>query len=187
MNVLISTVCNPDDRKTVAAIRALAAEGARVFVASDRFQGGAYWSRFLEKCYRVPNPATDQQRHVDALLEVILEAGIDVVLPTEDVTTQPLSKYQDCFPGHVRFVVPSETSLRIACDKQRTLGVASDVGVRVPKTVCPSNVEELREVAGGLSYPAVVKPVEGSGAFGLWFAKSPDELIRGWDLRRPGP
>ncbi len=185
MNVLVSTLCAADDRKTLAVVRSLAAHGARVYVAGDQFHGQAYWSRFAAGRVRLPHPVEDEAGYARQLIQAARDLRLDVVIPTRVATTQALANRAAELEPYIRFAVPSPESQRIAANKLLTIRRAEQAGVRVPRTECPGSAEDLERVAEQLSYPAAIKPVRGEGGIGFWAAPSRRELLARW--RDPQP
>jgi len=169
MRVLVASASTADDRKTLAAVRALGQAGVHVSVGGDRFVSDPFRSRFCRKRVRYPNPAEDMEQFVRALRE---RGDHDVLLPLCDYTTVPVSYY-----GIKRAPVPAYESLSVAHDKEQLLQLARSIGLGVPETHCPHDEDEVRGLAPHLRYPCVLKPRKGAAAIGVRYPDSPDELV----------
>ena len=180
MKVLVNTRCVPDDRKTLSVVRSLGRRGADVFVAGEGFRGQAFRSRHVRGRYRLPASTEDARAYWEALERLLATERFDVVIPTYVETTEPLSCHRGSLEQTVGLAVPEENSLRTAMDKWLTLRLAEELGIRTPRTRCPGTSEELDRAAAELAYPVVVKPREGTGAIGLWYADSARALLDGW-------
>ncbi|WP_299532074.1 acetyl-CoA carboxylase biotin carboxylase subunit family protein [uncultured Streptomyces sp.] len=69
-----------------------------------------------------------------------------------------------------------ETAATNCRDKWRTRTVLSEAGLPVPRFMLATTVEEAIEAAEGIGYPAVVKPRDGAGAFGVRCCRDEREL-----------
>ena len=59
MKVLVATEHTVDDRKTLAAVRAVARAGAELIVGSDSRWSPPLWSRYSNRRVYYPSPVTD--------------------------------------------------------------------------------------------------------------------------------
>jgi predicted ATP-grasp superfamily ATP-dependent carboligase len=83
-----------------------------------------------------------------------------VLIASSDATLALVRRYRERLEQRTSIALAREPALGIAINKERTLEVARQLGLRVPKGV---NVKEVSEVAQALSsigLPAVVKPAE---------------------------
>jgi len=169
MRVLVATSSSADDRKTLAAVRALGRSGAWVAVGADQALCAPAFSRYCARRVRYPNPAAEGAAFVDALLSEVSRGGYDVLLPLCDYTTMLASRHEGELRSHVGLAVPAYAALAQAHDKVRALRVARRAGVRTPATHAPRDVEAARALADAVSYPCVVKLRRGAGGVGLRF------------------
>jgi len=179
---LVATVCPPDDRSALAAVRSLGKEGMKVWVGGQNRFGQAFHSRFAAGHFSYPHPAAGYENFIQRLISGVRRCGIDVVLPISDYIVEALSLYRDRMFGVAAFAIPPQEALALARDKLVTLQRARSLGIRCPETDCPSSPAELKEVADRLEYPVVVKPRKTMGALGLWFASSAEELLSRYRL-----
>ncbi|MDZ7637537.1 MAG: ATP-grasp domain-containing protein [Bryobacterales bacterium] len=178
--VLLATTVVPDDRKTLACARALAEAGIWVAVGGDALLGQAYWSRSVRLRLQYPHPSVDGEGFLAALNQHVERHEIDVVLPMNDSVTLAVSRMKDRLPRGVHTALPCPDAVEIAADKAKTLALAAQLGIEVPKTFAPQSGEELYAIAGRIGYPCVLKPNCGSGAIGLSFPANSRELAESW-------
>mgnify|MGYP000424569071 CR=1 FL=1 len=183
MNVLLLTTCTPDDRKPVCFSRELARAGATVGIAGDRHVGEAFYSRYLSRRHLCTHPAASLDGFISDLNRHIERYRYDVVLPMNDYTTVGLCLRRGALAGGVATVLPDYETLDITRDKQRTLAVASELGLDVPKSIAPSDEDELLKAGDSAGYPCVLKLRRGAGAVGCRVVRSREELVAAW--RRP--
>lgn len=67
--------------------------------------------------------------------------------------------------------------------KPEILKIARRLGIGVPETWCPSNLDEVRELSESIRYPCVIKYKRGTGSVGLRYARSPTELLQRYQVR----
>ncbi len=177
MKVLVATTCLPDDRKTLAIVRALGRVGATVDVAGDRLLGQAFHSKYVRSRLCCPHPGRDMGGFIEWLIDRLGHGSYDVALPTSDATTIALTRHRDELTPLVHLALPSSGDHALACDKLALVERARALGIPVPTTHCPADEAELLSLADRIRYPCVVKLRRGSGGIGLRFADGPDELI----------
>ena len=166
MRVLVATAGSADDRKALATVEALGKAGVHVSVGSDNIDAESLRSPYCRERVAYASPAEEMDRFVAAVRE---RDEHDVLLPLCDYTTVPVSYY-----GIKRTPVPAYESLSVAHDKQQLLRLAQSVGLKVPATHCPRDVDEVRSLAADLRYPCVLIPRMGSAEIGVHYPESPD-------------
>ncbi|MBZ5609592.1 MAG: ATP-grasp domain-containing protein [Acidobacteriia bacterium] len=184
MRVLLATTCVPDDRKTLAAVRALAGVAA-VTVGSDRFLGEAYYSRFGDGRVRYPHPAKGVAAFVETLASQLRRLPHDVLLPMGDYACVAISQRAATLEALTRLVTPAYEALEISRDKEETGKLARRLGLQTPETHCPKDEAELRALAAQIRYPCVVKLRRGAGAVGMSIAQNAPDLLRRFAAPRP--
>ncbi|MBM3788737.1 MAG: hypothetical protein FJW35_00135 [Acidobacteria bacterium] len=184
MKALVATVCTPDDRSALAAVRALAAEGAQAYAGGTRPLGQAFHSRHAAGRVRYPHPAQGDEAFIGRLADECRRLGIDVVLPTSDYVIESMSRRRDLLADVVSFTLPPADGLAVARDKQRTVELARSLGLDTPVTACPADADELRRAAAQFRFPVVVKPRKSLGAVGFQLVLSKDELLDGYGRSR---
>jgi predicted ATP-grasp superfamily ATP-dependent carboligase len=76
-----------------------------------------------------------------------------------------------------RLEVADVAQIEFAADKKRTRELALKLGLNAPLSIYPSSMEEVRELAGKLKYPVVLKPSRESLPKGVRIVKSQKEFI----------
>lgn len=181
MKVLLVTEHSADDRKSLAALRALATSGAEVSVASDVPSSPPLRSRYCHSQVRCPDPLADWMEFVSWIKEQVLTGRYDVVLPLSDYPTMALVEQRDELKGKMAVPVPSGQSCGIAHDKLKLIRLAADLGIDVPKTWCPESRDEVQQISRQVSFPCVLKLRKGAGGIGLSFPQSTAGLLDVYD------
>jgi predicted ATP-grasp superfamily ATP-dependent carboligase len=81
-----------------------------------------------------------------------------VLYPCTDNAVLTLSTERERILPHYRMVLPDAETVESLVDKVRFLELAKQIGLPIPRTFLIRDAAGAREAAGGLAYPAVVKP-----------------------------
>lgn len=151
-------VTDSSERAALAVIRSLGKKGIKVVAAdATRFNAG-----FLSKycAYRVtyPSPLENKEKFVKSLLQLVKKMKLDLLVPITDFAMMPILERREEFEDYVKVAAPSYEVAMKAYDKFQTVDIAQKCGVPHPKTFLICDVKALREMAGELNYPVVIKP-----------------------------
>ena len=137
-------------------------------------------SRYCRLALDYPVSTSEPAEFVDSILAFVRANQIDLVIPVTDWSLGPLSAERERFAGLCRFAMPSHAAVEFASDKFRTIELAQEMGIAVPKTHL---IRCLDDLSAGIGIPSVVKDrfsvrwVQGKAVFGsVAYAYSPDEL-----------
>ena len=81
-----------------------------------------------------------------------------VLIPMQDDTVLFVSKFRDELQEHFCFLMPDPDILEALVSKSGLETLAGQYDVPQPKSYAPGSLGELEELAGGIVYPAVIKP-----------------------------
>lgn len=144
------------DYQGLGTARSLGRLGVPVFVVDDEHSISRF-SRYVTSSERVPD-LRDEDRTVDALLTLGRRHGLEgwVLFPTRDETVAALSRHRDVLGEFFRVPTPPWQAVRWAWDKRNTYELAESLGIPVPRTWNPHDVDDLRDIDAPPPY--VVKP-----------------------------
>jgi predicted ATP-grasp superfamily ATP-dependent carboligase len=151
-------VTDSSTRSALAAVRALGNLGHEVICAGTAHPSLASVSRFASSFERYPNPATDADGFITALLDITQRREIGIVLPMTEVTTLLTAVHQDRLPEGCRFPFPAHEIVANAGDKAYVIGRARELGVPTPRTTIVNSLAMARASMGDLAFPVVIKP-----------------------------
>ncbi len=144
-------------KSTLAAVRSLGMHNIEVMVGSDRKTGMSLHSRYSTQKYIYPHPLTHTKSFLEALVTLGQTFDNKPLLYTfSDQTSALVSRHRIELAQYFRLLLPEAENFEIAFDKSRTVRIAMELGVAVPKTFFPQNEVELDTIS--LSWPVVVKP-----------------------------
>jgi predicted ATP-grasp superfamily ATP-dependent carboligase len=162
-----------------------------VAVGSNRgIHAPAEFSRYCRLSVRYPVPSQDASGFVEAVLDLARKNSIDLIIPVTDWTVLPLSKYREQFQGVCRLALGPHSALEFAADKYKTVSLAGELQIPIPKTVLIQSMDNLHRAAGDFDFPVVVKDRfsarwEGNRAIlgSVSYAYSPEDLKQKVDRR----
>lgn len=115
------------------------------------------FSRYCQKQFLVPS-SSRQNEYVNSIEKIVRNVKFDMFVPVSEVSLLPISENRDRIAPYVKLPLASRESILACFDKGKTLELAADKGVPIPKTLFVKSAEELKLVAEQMSYPCVVKP-----------------------------
>ena len=144
-------------------VRALRADGAEVWAADSLRLTPAGASRCAAGYVRFPSPALSPREFRDSVLAEVRRLGITTIVPVSEEVFA-LARLRESLPPTTRLFAPGFAELRALHSKWRVLELAADCGVRIPRTMRATSVEELREF--GARFPDwILKPEFSRGGY----------------------
>jgi predicted ATP-grasp superfamily ATP-dependent carboligase len=152
-------------RQALVAIRSLGQAGLQVGTAespdlwNSRFCLPAFSSRWSGWNELLPSYHRDPDLYARSVLGLATRHRVRAVVPSTDGSIAALRPWRDHFERlGVMLAIGPEAALTIANDKERTLDVASGLGIRGPRTLPIATIADLRSALLEIGYPAVIKP-----------------------------
>ena len=154
-------------RQALVATRSLGRSGLRVVTAeSPDLPNSHPWlpafaSRWSAWNASLPSYHGDPDLYARFVLGLADKHRARVVIPSMDGSIAALRPWRARFEERgVGLAVAPEAALSIANDKERTLDVACGLGIRGPRTLPISSVDDVRSAIREIGYPAVIKPTK---------------------------
>lgn len=152
-------------KQSLASTRSLGRAGLRVAAGESvsQFAGDVslptFKSRYCLHKVVLPDVTGDAPAFIAAVTEFVRENSPRVILPTGDITIAVLRqcRQQLAALGCVLAIAP-EAALDIANDKDRTLAVAGELDIPVPKSLKITGIDDLKAAVKELGFPFVLKP-----------------------------
>jgi biotin carboxylase len=154
-------------------MRVASAAGIRVHVLGAAASRGLRTSRCC-RVYRETRCGGDAETLLAEIAEMVNRHGIDVVLPSDDVSTRLLAGLVDRLP--VRCMpLPEAATFDLLNDKWNFTRFCLENGVRAPEARLFDTVAGLRAAldTGELGLPLTVKPINRSGGVGVLHIREP--------------
>lgn len=130
--------------------------------------------RFTDVFYQIPK--CREAGYAEALLDICKREKVLLLVPLYEPEFEILDRERRRFEEiGVKIVLSDGEVLAICGDKRRTAAFFEKYGIPAPRTYSPEEVEEM--IAGKKTeYPLVLKPVNGMGSEGIFFARNRGEL-----------
>ncbi|QCS43147.1 ATP-grasp domain-containing protein [Natrinema versiforme] len=178
----VTVLVTAAQRKPALAIaRTLGKREYEVVVASHHRIAQSFFSRYATHTAVYTDPKRNERAFVADLLATVARYDVDVLLPTDHVTTISVLRFRDRFASDLSIPAVEYETLLATEDKARLLSIADDIGIPTPDTHRPGSLAELEEIAAEIDYPAVIKHNKGVGASGVQYVTSPAELRSAYD------
>jgi biotin carboxylase len=157
-------------------MRTAAAAGLRVHVLGGGAARGLKRSRYC-RAYHETRSAGDAEALLSEIGAQARRYAIDVILPSDDVSTRLLAMLGDRLPVRAT-PLPRVATFELLYDKWRFTRFCRDNGVRAPDGWLFDSVGALRNAleGGEIALPITVKPVNRSGGVGVLHIREPGEL-----------
>ena len=154
MRVLVTDGGN---RAALAIARSLGRRGHEVLVGEKRAPSLAQTSRYCAERIVYPDPLTESEAFVAALVETVRRRRVDVILPVSDVTTFLVTGSRHRFEPECAVPFAPADVVERAADKVDLFRTATRLGVPVPASIVVASAEELPALST-LTFPLVIKP-----------------------------
>jgi biotin carboxylase len=152
-------VLDLDTRAGLCSARSLGRAGCTLSVAARDAHASGLRTRYATTRSVLPDPEVDFEAHVDGLLALLAEQSADAILTSIDSSVEALHKHRDEIGRYASPALGSPEAVEIALSKERTLAVAEELGLPVPRSVMVSTPADLEAAAAETGFPCVVKPV----------------------------
>ncbi len=155
-------VLDADMVSALATARSLRRYGLTVDVASAAERAIATYSNTVNRCFRYPDPLTDEPGFIEWLVRRTTETTYALVIPITERTVIPIANHRARF-NQTRLAIASDTALNAALDKARTLALAHDLNIAAPHSVQIGHADHLAPRTAQFGFPIVVKPARSFG------------------------
>jgi FAD-dependent urate hydroxylase len=146
-------------RPALATIRELGRAGISVGAIDSEPSAPGLVSRWSTRTAVVPDFGSDPDAYLDAVIECCREWRPRVLIPSHDGSVEALRRRRAELEAVVSLALPAEAPLAVAVDKTRTLALAAELGLRIPRGVTITAAADARAAIDHVGLPVVVKPV----------------------------
>jgi predicted ATP-grasp superfamily ATP-dependent carboligase len=142
---------------TLAAARAVGAQGVPVVVADEERVSTARWSRYVSR-YEICPPILDTTTFVSWLMDYGARNPGTVLYATSDGVAWIIADHGVELARHFRLYQPGRDVAFQLLDKKTLYETARQVGLGAPDTWFPHCLADLARIARTASYPLLIKP-----------------------------
>lgn len=150
-------------KQALVTTRSLGRAGLTVSLAgaigtSEKLRPPSFSSRWAHSSVLLPSFVADADEYARGVIELVEREPTAVVIPLSDESISSLRPWRSTIERHSRLALASEAALEFATDKRRTLELAAELGLCVPRTTVIDSVAQLIPALAEIGCPAVVKP-----------------------------
>jgi len=140
-------------------IRSLGRRGIPVYLLHDKHLCISRFSRYTKQFIKIPKPS-DESKFINFMIELAKKRGVEgwILMPTNDAAVYTLSRHKEILEGYYRVSTPCWDVVKHAYNKKLTYQLAEKIGIPIPETFYPENVEELHEILSDICFPVIIKP-----------------------------
>ena len=181
---------NAEGVQAICLARSLRKQGHKVIGFCNHKITSGYTTRWLTKKHKTPDITLHTQEFSIYLYNYLKKNHIDLIIPLADDGADFLSKNKDYIEGTfgVKCAVPSYDIFNVANNKQKLMELCEQYGLCHPRTrALPSYtsdiamvLEDLKNVADYVGFPAMIKPNISQGAKGIMRVNSVNELEKNY-------
>jgi carbamoyl-phosphate synthase large subunit len=128
-----------------------------VGLAYDAMDPGVYMDWVVDKSFIMPYPSGSGEAHIDRLLYIKQNYGLDFVIPNLDAELPLYIKYARTLGDHgIGTFLPSMEQFKLR-GKDQLIGVAEKIGIDLPKTKVVSSLDAMVEAINEIGLPVMIK------------------------------
>jgi predicted ATP-grasp superfamily ATP-dependent carboligase len=147
-------------RQSLVSVRSLGSRGLRVAALETSRTTPTFSSRWCQHAFRAPSYEQATDPYLSYLEKLLDRIGTRILITSSDSTIALIRQYRKQLERKVRIALAKEPALKVAINKERTLEIAQELGIGVPKGMKVETVGEVAAALCEIGLPAVVKPVE---------------------------
>ncbi len=168
-------------RIAVTVMTSLAKAGVDVFAGDHIDWPLGRFSRYNKSHFKYRNPFIDPDGFIDDLIHKAKQCGATLLVPTF-TETAIVARYQNKLRTAGLNTVLSEYDLmEILNDKGKVSALADELGIAIPQTWYPKNLQSLDDIKDGLPYPVIIKPRGGKAGEGQAIVNTSGQLTAAFE------
>jgi protein-tyrosine-phosphatase/predicted ATP-grasp superfamily ATP-dependent carboligase len=153
-------VVGDNDLAGLATVRSLGRAGLAVHLVSFEKPSITRWSRYVRRTYDLGHPLTEPTAFADRFLALVRDQPFDLAIPTSDKALLPLMKRRGEIEDFTRLAAPDDAGFTVTQDKERTLHLANQLGITVPRSQILRTVADMDRLEMPSAFPVVLKPTQ---------------------------
>ena len=159
-------VTNAKNRIAYNIVKSLGSKKIRVLTSDFVPLSMSFYSRYSEGHFIYPSPFSYPEKFIENLIRNIKRTNARVLIPVFEETFL-ISKFKNKLSKHVKMVLPDYDKILVAHNKNKWLPIAKRMGIPVPKTFMITDLRTGKETIEDLSFPVLIKPKQGGGAWAI--------------------
>lgn len=158
--------------------RSLAERGVEVIACDDVNLTVCTFSRHVQETFTLAPWESEPEQFLQDLEAAVLEYapadGRPYVLMPVFREIDLISRHRERFEPVITVAAPKFRSLQQVSPKHKLAALAEAHGLDIPQTWQPGNEAALKALSEKLSYPVIIKPVDGAGGRGVARVDTPE-------------
>jgi len=152
-------VLGEEPRIVVNIARSLHRRGVIVDVGTLSSDAPLLRSRAIRQCLSLPDPRHDAAFSLAVLMHHIESEGYDLLIPASDTALALMADHHAQLSARLYVACPSADIVQRVLNKARTVQIAQQCGVPVPRSMTLATLDALEEFGSTLTFPVIAKPV----------------------------
>ena len=152
-------------------IRALGEEHVPVIGVYYNKMDMAQASKYVTASYHCPHPDTNPTDFISSLLDLSSKWAGSVLIPSDDATLIPVSKYRSQLAKHFKIMASEWNITEKYIVKKHTYSIAHEIGIPAPQTLVPVSLDETIDFVKKIGMPCILKPTVGHRFFEIFRKK----------------
>jgi predicted ATP-grasp superfamily ATP-dependent carboligase len=170
----------------LSVIRSLGRKGIRVIAITSDEEGIGHYSRYCYKSIKIAK--SKDGTIVEKVLDLARRDGVSHLIPTSEDWIVIFNEYRSLLESQVQLLFPKQDIFELALYKDKTLQLAQELGIPIPRTEYINNLEDIRKCAD-MRFPVILKPRQrdirlgqhGRLNFKIEYVYSYEELVQKMD------
>jgi predicted ATP-grasp superfamily ATP-dependent carboligase len=159
-------------------VRSLGKKGLTVGVGLDEFIGMAAASKYTRLTFRHPSFITQTEGFIQSVRQAVFQHQPKALIPADqDILT--VARYKEEFEDlDVKTAIAPFDTLKQLHKKDEVVRLANELGIPVPNTLIPKNMQDIAKFAEQHGYPVVMKRTNSSGSRGVSYHESDSKFLK---------
>jgi len=179
-------------RPTLTLARVLSSHGYRIISGLEGCDGGAQYSRYVDKIWDHPHINTNSEGFAKKLPGFIRENNIDVIFPVSEDSVRFFADRPDFKCGNAVIASVEANLIKHCLDKMFMMELAQAHNIPTAPFAFASNQRQLVEKSQAIGFPLVIRPQDSNqrldGKKALFIVDEPDlqQQLPKWPAQQKG-
>lgn len=151
-------VAGGEGRVGLAIVRSLGKKGLKPSVLSTTRLGAALYSKYCGERIICPSSTISISKYLEFLLNLLKSKKYQILIPVTAYHFIPIAENLEKLRDYASISIPSMEVVNTALDKYKSIALAENLGLPVPKTVVLNSEQQLEEIFHEWGTPIVIKP-----------------------------
>ena len=151
-------IAGGEGRVGLAIVRSLGKKGLKPSVLSTTRLGAALYSKYCGEKIICPSSAISVSKYLQFLSNLLKLRKYQVLIPVTAYHFIPIAENLENLKDYTSISIPSLNVIHTALDKYKSITLAENLRLPVPKTVVVKSEQQLEEIFHKWGTPIVIKP-----------------------------